>query len=208
MDGARQCTNANSVYARVAKPVLDRVAALTLLVALAPLLAVITLVVRVTLGPGVLFRQPRVGRHGRVFTMYKFRTMQPDRRIATTPIAGTDRRVAIVSDSDPRHTRAGQWLRRRGLDELPQLWNVLRGDMSLVGPRPEMPAYVARYEPWEHRRHSVRPGITGLWQVAHRAGDVPMEALVRVDLDYVERISFTLDVQLVGRSLAGVFARS
>ena len=208
MDGATHGASANGLYARFAKPVLDRTVALALLVALTPLLAVLALVVRVTLGRDVLFRQPRVGLHGRVFTIYKFRTMRPDRRVAATTIDGVDRRVAIVSDADPRHTRAGQWLRRRGLDELPQLWNVLRGDMSLVGPRPEMPAYVARYEPWEHRRHTVRPGITGLWQVSHRAGDVPMEALVRIDLDYIERVSFSLDAQLIGRSLVGVFARA
>ena len=106
MDGAAHGARANRFYARVAKPVLDRAVALALLVALSRVLAALTVLVRVTLGPGVLFRQLRVGRNGRVFTIYKFRTMQPDRRVAATPIDGADRRVAIVSDSDPRHTRA------------------------------------------------------------------------------------------------------
>ena len=126
-----------------------------------PILVAVAVAIRVKLGPGVVYRQQRIGRHGRTFTMYKFRTMAPDRRRAWRPFDGFDRRQCHKRDDDPRHTAFGRFLRRTSLDELPQFWNVVKGDMSLVGPRPELVEVVARYQRWQHCRHHVKPGITG-----------------------------------------------
>ncbi len=191
-------------YGRWAKPVLDVVGALVLLVLVAPVLAVVALMVRAKLGRGVLFRQQRIGRDGRPFTVLKFRTMLPDRRRAVGSCEpgweGTCRRRSHKSAHDPRHTPLGRALRCYGLDELPQLVNVLRGEMSLVGPRPELPSVVARYEPWQHRRHRVRPGLTGLWQVTSR-GKVPMHEATQLDLDYVDRLSLRTDLAILVRTV-------
>jgi len=105
--------------------------------------------------------------------IYKFRTMRPDRRQAVLPYSGPDRRVCHETDNDPRHTPLGRFLRKYSLDELPQLWNVLVGDMSLVGPRPELVEVVERYESWQRERHRVKPGLTGLWQVTCRGEGSP-----------------------------------
>ena len=146
------------------------------LVALAPLMAVIAVLVRVQSRGPVLFRQSRVGRHGRIFVMFKFRTMVADaeeRRAALLPLSRDPGWLHLRHD--PRITSVGRLLRRTSLDELPQLWNVVRGDMSLVGPRPLVPLEHERAVPgWAHARvNQVRPGITGLWQVEGRTGGVP-----------------------------------
>jgi lipopolysaccharide/colanic/teichoic acid biosynthesis glycosyltransferase len=184
------------VYLRVVKPVIDRALALVALLVILPAMLAIALVLRVRLGRGILFRQERIGRGGVPFTVYKFRTMLPDRRRDAATFVGTDRRVTHKSVDDPRHTRVGQFLRRWSLDELPQLLNVLRGEMSLVGPRPELPHVVQRYEPWEHVRHVVRPGLTGFWQTTARA-DGPMKDFTHLDLDYVRQVSFLTDLRLL-----------
>jgi len=189
----------NGFYRDVGKVLFDRVVGSLLLVITVPLMAAIAAVVRVKLGPGVLFVQDRVGRNGRVFRMYKFRTMRADRRHHAEPIAFRNRRHEHKSVSDPRHTVLGRWLRRRSLDELPQLWNVVRGDMSLVGPRPELPWIVGRYEPWQHLRHTVRPGITGVWQTTIRNHDrgSAMSKYVDLDLEYIGNISLWKDVRMI-----------
>ena len=178
---------------RYVKPALDRFAGVILGVVALPLFLCIALAVRLKLGKGVIYKQRRVGRHGIPFTMYKFRTMAPDRRTAARPYDGPDRRVCHKRDDDPRHTRFGLLLRKSSLDELPQLWNVIRGEMSLVGPRPELPQVVARYEPWQHERHQVKPGITGFWQLSGRAGGLAYEG-VELDIDYLRALSFVTDV--------------
>ena len=150
----------------------------------APGMALLAVVIRVTLGQGVFFCQSRIGQHGRPFNVLKFRTMLPDRRRAQVPIPFPDRRCTHKAKNDPRHTSVGRFLRRWSLDELPQLFNVVRGQMSLIGPRPELPSVVARYEPWQHVRHNVKPGMTGLWQVVARGVD-PMEE--RIDLRHLLR---------------------
>jgi lipopolysaccharide/colanic/teichoic acid biosynthesis glycosyltransferase len=178
------------------------VLASTALVILAPLLAVVGVVI-VCDSPGpVLFRQLRVGKGGRTFVMLKFRTMRPDRRKQTLglPANMPERRQVHKSPHDPRITRAGRFLRRSSLDEVPQLWNVLRGDMSLVGPRPELPEIVAKYEPWQHLRHVVPPGITGWWQV-NRDGVRLMHEATELDLYYVEHWSVRLDLLILARTL-------
>jgi len=187
-------------YRRWLKPAFDRTVAALLLLVLLPVLVAIALTLRVRLGKGILFRQERVGLGGTPFTVYKFRTMLPDRRgtrtAAAQPWDGVDRRVTHKTVADPRHTRVGLFLRRWSLDELPQLFNVLRGEMSLVGPRPELPAVVARYQPWEHARHAVRPGLTGFWQTTARA-EGPMHDYTYLDLEYVKSISFGTDLRLL-----------
>lgn len=190
-----------TTYVRLWKPCLDRLAAVFLLLVTAPVLALVALVVRVRLGPGVIFRQQRIGRHGVSFDVLKFRTMLPDRRRADVPISFPDRRCTHKSGADPRHTPVGRFLRRWSLDELPQLVNVARGQMSLIGPRPELASVVARYQPWQHARHDVKPGLTGLWQVTAR-GDGPMELRTDLDIEYARRICFTLDARILAATAA------
>ncbi|HET8626077.1 MAG TPA: sugar transferase, partial [Thermomicrobiales bacterium] len=147
-------------------------------------------------GP-VFYRAARIGEDGRPFTMYKFRTM----------VAGADghphARGPGKTHDDPRITRVGRWLRRTSVDELPQLWNVLRGEMSLVGPRPEQPFIVAGYEPWQRRRMHIRPGMTGWWQVNGRS-EYPMHLHTDFDLYYLENYSLLLDLRILGRTLGAV----
>ncbi len=147
-------------------------------------------------GP-VLFRQARVGRGGRHFTLYKLRSMRSDSEpYAVAPRAGDDVRV----------TAYGAWLRRTSIDELPQLWNVLRGEMSLVGPRPEMPFIVESYDEWQRRRLTVKPGITGLWQILGRK-DLPMHENLQYDFYYIRNRSFGLDLSILMRTVAAVLSR-
>jgi exopolysaccharide biosynthesis polyprenyl glycosylphosphotransferase len=163
----------------------------------APLLAWCAL--RVALdSPGlVFFRQTRVGRDGRRFEMWKLRTMHSDvERYAVAPRGLGDARV----------TSYGQWLRSTSLDELPQLWNVLRGDMSWVGPRPEMPFIVDGYDDWQRRRLSVKPGITGLWQILGRK-DLPMHDNLQYDFYYIRNRSIALDLSILIRTIGAVLMR-
>lgn len=144
-------------------------------------------------GP-ILFRQKRVGRLGREFVILKYRTMKSETNPYTT---------APVSEEDPRITPSGRWLRRTSLDELPQLLNVLKGDMSLVGPRPEMAFIVEQYKPWERRRLDVKPGVTGLWQVIGRK-NLPLSLNMQYDLYYIKNQSFLLDIEILLRTIPAV----
>jgi exopolysaccharide biosynthesis polyprenyl glycosylphosphotransferase len=176
-----------------------------LAVAIVPMLVVALLIRLDSPGPALL-RQPRVGRHGRQFGVLKFRTMvanadaMRDELIASDGDA--DPRLFKHAD-DPRLTRLGKWLRRFSLDECPQIWNVVRGEMSLVGPRPPLPEEVALYEPVHHQRLAVTPGLTGLWQVNGRS-DLSFEEMIRLDLYYVETWSPWLDVKLLVRTIPAV----
>jgi len=190
-------------YQRWGKPVFDRTVGLIVAIALVPLILLVALAVRLTLGAPVLYRQRRIGLRGVEFDMLKFRTMLPDRRRSRQPFEGPDRRRTHKSDEDPRHTRVGRFLRTSSLDELPQLWNVVRGDLSLVGPRPELTEIVERYEPWQHARHVVKPGVTGLWQVTQR-GEGLMHEHVEIDLRYVEDLSFRTDLKILVLTLPAV----
>jgi exopolysaccharide biosynthesis polyprenyl glycosylphosphotransferase len=185
----------------ILKAVLDLTIALLLLILIAPVMLVIALLVKLESPGPIFFRQVRVGLHGRPFAMLKFRTMVRERRRcpgAPPPGVG-ERRRAHKTRGDPRVTRFGRILRRTSLDELPQLINVLWREMSLVGPRPEMPEIVARYEPWQHQRHQVRPGITGWWQV-NRDGTRLMHEDVEMDIYYVENQSLRLDLLILART--------
>jgi exopolysaccharide biosynthesis polyprenyl glycosylphosphotransferase len=191
--------------ARFTKSVFDRAFALVGLVVCLPILAVIALAIRVTSPGPILFRQTRVGRDGRVFRMWKFRTMvegAEDRIDEVRDLADPEHVLFKLAD-DPRVTPVGRWLRRHSLDELPQLWNVLRGDMSVVGPRPPLPGEVERYGDDAHRRLLVKPGLTGLWQVSGRA-DLSWQDAVRLDLYYVENWSWVLDALILARTVPAV----
>jgi lipopolysaccharide/colanic/teichoic acid biosynthesis glycosyltransferase len=188
-------------YERFVKPVVDRLVGALLLLVAVPALLVIALAVWVTLGSPVFIRQERVGRGGRSFHMLKFRTMRPDRRESPDPsYSGPERRVTHKSPQDPRHTPLGRKLRQNSLDELPQLINIVRGDMSLVGPRPELRSVTAGYEDWQHLRHIVRPGLTGLWQITERANGTVMHEHTELDLHYVQRLSASTDLGILLRT--------
>ena len=192
-------------FRRLTKEASDRVLAAVGLVVLSPLLLALSLAVRVTSRGPVLFRQVRVGLGGRHFVMYKFRTMVADAETRLSDLAHLNEHDGVLFKirHDPRVTRVGRFLRRWSLDELPQLWNVLRGDMSIVGPRPPLPSEVERYGQQVRRRLLVKPGLTGLWQVNGRAG-LPWEEAVRLDLYYVENWSLSMDAVIIARSVTAV----
>jgi exopolysaccharide biosynthesis polyprenyl glycosylphosphotransferase len=177
------------------------VSALALLV-LSPLLLGIAVAIRLADGPPVAFRHRRIGLHGRTFECLKFRTMDPDAEARQDEMLHLNRMLgaAFKITDDPRVTRLGRFLRRHSLDELPQLLNVLVGDMSIVGPRPAPPREVDAYSVWHRRRLSMRPGLTGLWQVQARR-DVDFDRRASLDIDYVDRWSLWLDIKIVLRTL-------
>lgn len=180
----------------MSKRLLDSVLALSALILLAPLLLLVAALVRIRLGRPVLFRQQRPGRHGQAFTLYKFRTMTD----------GRDEQDQALPDAQ-RLTRLGTLLRASSLDELPELWNVLRGDMSLVGPRPLLMEYLPLYSPEQARRHEVRPGITGWAQVNGRNATNWQERLA-MDVWYVEHRSLLLDLRILWLTLRTVVSGS
>jgi sugar transferase EpsL len=170
------------------KRLFDVVFAFLALVLLSPLLLVLALLVRGKLGSPVLFRQQRPGLHGEPFEMVKFRSMRP-----ATPGGEPE-------DDASRLTPFGAWLRRTSCDELPELWNVLRGEMSFVGPRPLLMEYLPLYSPEQARRHDVRPGITG-WAQINGRNDIDWEAKLALDVWYVEHQSFALDLRILFRTV-------
>jgi exopolysaccharide biosynthesis polyprenyl glycosylphosphotransferase len=188
-------------FGLVAKRVIDLVGASVGLLVLAPVLGLIAVWILARDGSPVLFRQFRVGLHGRPFQIVKFRTMVPDAEarigalVENNELAGH----AFKMTDDPRVSRTGRWLRRLSLDELPQLWNVLRGQMSLVGPRPPLPREVTGYDIWHRRRLSMKPGMTGLWQVSARH-EAEFDRWVELDLAYIDRWSLWLDLQIMLRT--------
>jgi lipopolysaccharide/colanic/teichoic acid biosynthesis glycosyltransferase len=195
----------------VAKRLFDLVVAGTALVVLSPLLAVVALLVRVESPGPIVFRQPRIGMGGQVFTMLKFRTMRTDAHseAGSTPVPQVSDFGQYVFDplyGGKRYTRIGKLLRSTSLDELPNLVNVLRGDMSLIGPRPEVPELVEQYLPEFYRRHNVRPGITGLAQVSGR-GSLTYEETMQYDLQYVDNHSLLGDIMILARTLPTVLSR-
>jgi len=204
VDDVRMPSGWAPTYSAV-KHVIDVAVACILLVMLSPLFLAIAVAILSTMGGPVLFRQRRVGLHGREIAVWKFRTMFADRRATDhgPPLTTDERRRRHKSRSDPRVTPLGRFLRRASLDELPQLWNVIVGEMSLVGPRPELPSIVARYEDWQHERHVVRPGLTGWWQV-NRPADRLMHEVVELDLYYVQHCSFWLDVRILAKTVKAV----
>lgn len=194
---------------RIVKGLFDRIAALLGLLALLPLLLGIAVAIRLTSPGPALYTQTRVGRHGRGFTIYKFRSMVTTADKDIEGLRGLNENadgVLFKIRNDPRITPLGAFLRRFSLDELPQLLNVVLGQMSLVGPRPPLPDEVALYERDVHRRLLVKPGLTGLWQISGRS-NLTWEESVRLDLDYVENWSLPLDLVIVWKTLFTVLKR-
>jgi len=203
---------------RFTKRAADVVFSTVALVILSPLWLIITIIIKRDSPGPTLFRQERVGMDGRIFLCYKFRTMRVDsddtlhREAYQQNIGGDDAANAGDGESpvfgkvrnDPRITRAGRWLRRSSLDEMPQFLNVLKGDMSMVGPRPPIPYEVEEYDIWHRKRLDMKPGITGLWQVSGR-NRLPFDEMVRIDLYYIENWSFWFDLKIMMLTLPAVF---
>jgi exopolysaccharide biosynthesis polyprenyl glycosylphosphotransferase len=189
------------------KRLFDIVMTLLLLIPGLPLMALIALWIKLDSPGPVIFSQRRVGENGRLFAMYKFRTMYVDAENRRPPPRPDEqgRPVHKLPDDD-RVTRAGRWLRAFSLDELPQFFNVLKGEMSLVGPRPEQQFIVESYEPWQRQRLAVPPGITGWWQVNGRS-DLPMHLNTHLDLYYIRNYSLWLDLVILWRTLGAVLSR-
>jgi exopolysaccharide biosynthesis polyprenyl glycosylphosphotransferase len=186
----------------VIKRLLDIALAIAALVLLSPLFLIVAVAILALDGRPIVFRQTRVGLHGRPFSVVKFRTMVPDaeERLDELEELNEIKGHAFKVTDDPRVSRTGSFLRKTSIDELPQLWNVLRGEMSLVGPRPPLPREVAGYDLWHRRRLSMKPGITGLWQVAAR-GDDDFDRWVALDLAYIDRWSVWLDLKIMLRTI-------
>jgi exopolysaccharide biosynthesis polyprenyl glycosylphosphotransferase len=189
----------------VIKRVIDVVGAAIGIVILSPLLLVTGILIRVRDGSPVIFRQRRIGLHGRPFTIVKFRTMAPDAEKRLHEVAHLNELTgaAFKASNDPRMSPLGRRLRQLSIDELPQLWNVLKGEMSLVGPRPPLPSEVVEYDIWHRRRLSMKPGITGLWQVESRH-EANFDRWVELDLSYIDRWTLWLDLSILLRTMPNV----
>ena len=175
------------------KRMCDIFAALVGIILLTPLWIIVAAMVRLNDGGPAFFTQERVGLNGKTFTMFKFRTMRVDADEADSSAGNS---IMFKMANDPRITRIGAFLRKTSIDELPQLFNVLRGDMSLVGPRPPLPSEVAQYEPRVMGKFAVRPGITGLWQISGRS-NLSWDETVHLDLSYAQHRSLTLDAWIM-----------
>jgi lipopolysaccharide/colanic/teichoic acid biosynthesis glycosyltransferase len=169
----------------------DLIIAATALLILSPVLFAVAIAIKLGSPGPVIYRQRRVGRDGHEFELLKLRTM-----VQGSDPVGVGK---VVARDDPRVTAAGRFLRRTSLDEIPNLVNVLRGEMAIVGPRPTIPAQVTDYTPFQHRRHEVKPGLTGWAQVQGRAG-IPWEERIELDVEYVDRRSFALDVRILAKT--------
>jgi lipopolysaccharide/colanic/teichoic acid biosynthesis glycosyltransferase len=204
--------SATAIHYALAKRALDIAIAATLLVLLLPLFMVIGLAVVWDSGLPVFYRGDRVGRYGRTFRVAKFRSMRAGcdqaahAAFVRSLLKGDASCLVYKVPDDLRVTRVGSFLRRTSLDELPQLWNVLRGEMSLVGPRPDVPYAVADYSDWIHARLNVRPGITGLWQVSGRSRLSLLE-MYRLDVAYAAQASLLADVRILLRTVPVVLGR-
>jgi sugar transferase EpsL len=177
------------IYSRCGKRLIDLVLAVPAIIVLAPFLAVVALILRIGHGPGVIYKQPRPGFKGKPFLVYKFRTM----------VEIHDSEGNLLPDKE-RLTRLGYWLRRLSIDELPQFWNVLRGELSMVGPRPQLLRYVERCTPEQNRRHDVKPGLTG-WAQINGRNSITWEERFRLDVWYVDHACFWLDLKIMWRTI-------
>jgi exopolysaccharide biosynthesis polyprenyl glycosylphosphotransferase len=195
-------------YERFVKRVFDLiVGSITLLVTL-PLMGVIAILIKLDSRGPAIYRQQRVGENGRLFWMLKFRTMvaDADARLSEVMREGADGELEFKRPDDPRITRVGRFLRRTSLDEVPQLFNVLKGEMSLVGPRPELPWLVDRYQPWQRKRFAVPQGMTGWWQINGRSSK-HMHLSTQDDLYYIQNYSLLLDVRILCKTIGAVLRR-
>lgn len=189
----------NSLYTRYGKRVLDLVITGTALIIALPVLGLAAIAVRLTMGRPIMFHQERIGLDGRLITVLKLRTMKPDRRRSRlrSRYQGPERRHTHKTAEHPLLTSVGRFLRKYSIDELPQIFNVLKGDMTIVGPRPELAIVVEHYEPWQFARMLVRPGLTGLWQITARGDGGLMHERVDLDVEYLSVISLRSDLGII-----------
>ncbi|HAS92687.1 MAG TPA: sugar transferase [Clostridiales bacterium] len=190
-----QLSNRKSIYSRFFKRPMDFILSLCAIIVLAPVLLVVALLVRIKLGSPVIFRQKRPGLNEKIFTLYKFRTMTDER----------DENGELLPD-EIRLTRFGKLLRSTSLDELPELFNIIKGDMSVVGPRPLLIQYLPLYDEHQKRRHEVRPGLSGLAQVSGRNA-ISWEDKFELDVEYVDNVSFIGDWKIIILTLKKAFMR-
>lgn len=195
-------------YQRMAKRIFDVVVSAILILLTLPTMVAVAIAVKLDSPGPVLFKQKRIGENGKPFQMYKFRSMVADAEKLQSNVNTTNASGQLIHKrvDDPRITRVGHIIRKTSLDELPQLFNVLFGDMSLVGPRPELPWLVAQYEPWQHKRFAVPQGITGWWQVNGRSTK-PLHLSTEEDLYYIQNYSLLLDLQILWKTVAVVLKR-
>ena len=200
-------TTPTSLTQLMLKRAVDVALAALLLVLALPAVGLVALLIKLTSGGSVLFRQTRCGLNGRAFTLYKFRTMVEDAEERRRELEHLNEMNGPVFKlrSDPRVTAVGRFLRKYSLDELPQLWNVLRGDMSLVGPRPPIPEEVRRYQRWQRRRLAMKPGLTCLWQISGR-NEVDFDRWMQLDLEYIDSWTPMLDVKILLKTIPVVLS--
>ena len=196
---------AASRSSRMTKRAIDIVGSLVGLILLSPLLILTTLAISLTSRGSPIYKQTRVGRDARTFTLYKFRSMRvsADRELHLLQESNETTGPVFKIRDDPRVTTVGRFIRRASIDELPQLWNVLRGHMSLVGPRPPLPEEVEHYTAWERQRLTVSPGLTCIWQVSGRS-DIDFETWISMDLEYIEQWRPWLDIVLIAKTIPAV----
>lgn len=194
--------------AHVTKRVLDVVGSACALTLLSPLFALLAIAIKLEDGGPILFPQIRVGRHGREFRMFKFRSMHVDAEQRLKELLAQNHHTTGVTfkiKDDPRITRVGKWMRKFSFDELPQFWNVLIGDMSLVGPRPPVPREVALYSLADRRRLAITPGITCIWQISGRA-EIDFPGQVQLDVRYIESRSLWQDIKILCKTIPAVLS--
>lgn len=197
--------NENKLYL-FSKRTLDIIASLIGLIMLSPLILVIGILIRIESKGPIIFSQKRIGLNGRKFQMYKFRSMVPNAEELKKKLLGQNEMSGPMfkMKEDPRITKIGRFIRKTSIDELPQLINVLKGEMSLVGPRPSLPQEVEKFEPWMMKRIEVKPGLTCYWQVSGR-NNIDFEAWMQLDLDYVNDRNFLLDIKLIFKTFFVLF---
>jgi len=190
------------------KRAFDLSVGLLVLVLVIPIVPLIALMIKLDSPGPVFYRQDRIGRGGRPFRFYKFRSMYHGAELRRAELEGRNEQEGPVFKikADPRITPVGQFLRRSSMDEIPQVLNVLRGEMSIVGPRPALPVEVARYQPWHRRRLDVKPGITCLWQIAGRS-QIGFDEWMRLDMEYLRTRSLRTDAAIFAKTLPAVMAR-
>ena len=200
-----ESTRGFSFY-EVIKRVIDVVCSFVGVLVLSPLFVVIAIIIKFTSKGPVFFSQKRVGRDGKEFKMYKFRSMVVNAEELKEKLAAQNEMSGPMfkMKDDPRVTKVGKFIRKTSIDELPQLWNVLKGDMSLVGPRPSLPKEVAQFEDWMYRRLEVKPGLTCYWQVSGR-NNIDFEDWMKLDIKYVDERSTWIDIKLIFKTVGVLF---
>ena len=197
--------NRKRIY-EISKRAIDIIGAGSGLLLLSPVIAIVACAVKFTSKGPVFFSQKRVGKNGELFDMYKFRSMVVNAEELKEKLAHQNEMSGPMfkMKDDPRVTKVGKFIRKTSLDELPQLWNVLKGDMSLVGPRPSLPKEVAQFEKWMYKRLSVKPGLTCFWQVSGR-NNIDFEDWMKLDIKYVRERNFWLDIKLILKTILVLF---